>query len=412
MKRKFAFIATIGLAILFAVSCNSDDNDPDTEIVSGDETLPSVQVTQPAPYSPYYKLFVVNEGNFGMNNATLDFLRFKDGNYVRGAFRQMNPNVAGGLGDTANDAKVFLNSLWILMNNSGLVQVLNPVDETVLKDNSGRTIGNIQIPSPRRICFDYYFGYAYVTSYDGAVYDGVDKKGSLYRISLSTLEVVDKIEVGYQPEGVCMCDSYIYVANSGGFHYAATGEYDNTVTVISRSSFTKVQDIEVAPNLREITSDGYDWIYVTGQGDFSTEHSGIYKINGHNNTVMDIPALKDVRVTTFTELVFNDGSAEIYIIGTDDEFDWDKYQKDFNFYKINMQSSYVEKTSLSGKGMSVLVNPYGMAVNGSTGEIYVCDALDYIGPGIVYGFTKDFTLSWQADAGAVCGHPVLYAPVY
>ena len=74
------------------------------------------------------KLFVLNEGGMGSNNASLDFLRFSDGAYVTGAFRKMNPGIAGGLGDVGNDIAVRGDELWIVVNNSGIVEVVSAED--------------------------------------------------------------------------------------------------------------------------------------------------------------------------------------------------------------------------------------------------------------------------------------------
>ena len=137
------------------------------------------------------KIFVLNEGGMGSNNATLDFLRISDGNYVTSAFRKMNPSESAGLGDTGNDITIHGDEIWIAVNNSGIVEVLSAKDET--------EIAAIAVPTPRCIAFDDRYAYvtswagAYATgSYDGGYYvvtDYKNPKGQVYRISLSTKKV-------------------------------------------------------------------------------------------------------------------------------------------------------------------------------------------------------------------------------
>ena len=92
------------------------------------------------------KIFVLNEGQLGSNNATLDFIRVREGLYVTGAFRKMNPDVGGGLGDVGNDIAVHGDEVWMVINNSGIVEVVSAEDET--------EIAAIPVPTPRSIAFD------------------------------------------------------------------------------------------------------------------------------------------------------------------------------------------------------------------------------------------------------------------
>ena len=76
------------------------------------------------------KIFVLNEGQMGANNATLDFIRVQEGQYVTGAFRKMNPDIGAGLGDVGNDIAVHGDEVWMVVNNSGIVEVVSAKDET------------------------------------------------------------------------------------------------------------------------------------------------------------------------------------------------------------------------------------------------------------------------------------------
>ena len=153
----------------------------------------------------FRKLFVLNEGGLGANNATLDFLNLQKGRYVRSSFRKMNPSVAGGLGDVGNDIALLGDELWMVINNSGIVEVASAVDET--------EIAAIAVPTPRNIAFDD--NYAYVTSWAGAyatgtyddkgnytISDSSNPKGCVYRINLKNKKIEGTVEVGLQPEGI------------------------------------------------------------------------------------------------------------------------------------------------------------------------------------------------------------------
>ena len=148
---KKAFLLLLCGAFAFC-ACQKD------RVPSKDSTLDGMAVDVSFLSTSAQKLFVLNEGGMGSNNSTLDFLRFSDGKYITGAFKKMNPEIAAGLGDVGNDIAIHGEEAWIVVNNSGIVEVISAYEET--------EIAAIQVPTPRNIAFDNT--YAYVTSWAGA----------------------------------------------------------------------------------------------------------------------------------------------------------------------------------------------------------------------------------------------------
>ena len=241
--------------------------DPVPEPPSKDADLTGQKVDVSGFPESTRKLFVLNEGGMGSNNASLDFLRLSDGNYITGAFKKMNPNVGAGLGDVGNDVAVHEDELWIVVNNSGIVEVVSAKDET--------EIAAIAVPTPRNIAFDDQ--YAYVTSWAGAyasgsydengyyvITDSKNPKGQVYRIDLKTKTVAGSVEVGYQPEGIACHAGRLYVANSGGISSQLPPDYayDNTLSIIDTKSFKVTETLPVQVNLKNVYADGQGNIYV------------------------------------------------------------------------------------------------------------------------------------------------------
>ena len=168
--KKHALLIISCLLSLAVTGCFKDNGDEPVVITSEDDVLAGEVVTVgEESLQSFYKLFVLNEGNFNKNEASLDFFRFTDGKYVRNAFSQMNPTLTGGLGSVANDFQLFYNTAWITVNQSNLVEVIHAKNE--------KHVTSFEIPSPREIAFDGAF--AYVTSYAGAYYGGEDRLGAL-----------------------------------------------------------------------------------------------------------------------------------------------------------------------------------------------------------------------------------------
>lgn len=358
-------------------------------VPSKDATLDGVTVDVSGISTSAQKLFVLNEGGMGSNNSTLDFLRFKDGKYITGAFKKMNPTEAAGLGDVGNDIAVHGNEVWMVINNSGIVEVVSAQDET--------EIAAITVPTPRNIAFDNT--YAYVTSWAGAyvtygadytISDSKNPKGQVYRINLSTKKVEGSVEVGYQPEGVAVYNGKVYVANSGGIasQLPPTYSYDNTVSIIDAATFQVEKTVEVQVNLKNVYSDGKGNIYVTSLGNYFDVHSGLYMLKaGTASKIADYVSVSALCGDT------------VYCMGTDSEFDWSAA----HIYKAwSVTDGTKKELSLS----VTEATPYGLAVLDAD-TFFVGDAGDYFNPGTVTCYYKG-SKRWSVTAGVCPGHFVLY----
>ena len=388
---KKAILAALAAGLLAFPACDIVDFGPKVpgEGPSKDAELTGEKVDVSAIPEDIRKVFVLNEGGMGSNNASLDFLRLSDGNYITDAFKKMNPAVGAGLGDVGNDIVVIGDEVWIVVNNSGIVEVVSAKDET--------EIDAIQIPTPRNIAFDDK--YVYVTSWAGAyatgnydagyysVNDYKNPKGRVYRISLRNRAVETSVEVGYQPEGIACRDGKLYVANSGGIASQLPPDYayDRTVSVIDTKSFTVAKTLDVQVNLKNVYSDGAGHIYVTCLGDYWGTHSGLYMIDGADAVkhVADYVSVSSVK----------DGI--VYCIGTEDEFDWSGAPKTWKAWscKDGVKSSLAWTVDA--------VTPYGLcALGGNT--FLLGDAGDYFNPGTVSLYSGG--KKWTVSAGVCPGH--------
>ena len=390
--KKTALLLLCGALFLGACSKIEYREEP-----SKDETLTGDMVDVSYFSTAARKVFVLNEGQMGSNNATLDFLRFPYGQYVTSSFKKMNPSVGAGLGDVGNDIAVVNQEVWIVVNNSGIVEVISAVDEIEKKA--------ISVPTPRNICFDD--NYAYVTSWAGAfatgsydenwnyvITDSSNPKGQVYRINLQTKQVEGSVEVGYQPEGIACYDGKLYVANSGGIssQLPPSYSYDNTISIIDVASFTVTKTVEVQVNLKNVYSDGRGNIYVTTLGNYYDVHSGLYMITADNPD-------RVLHVSDYVSFsAFYDGS--VYCVGTESEFDW---YAESHVYEA-WTARYGIKNDLTLRLTET--TPYSMAVI-DPNTILIGDAGDYFNPGVVNCYWNGAKF-WSVQAGVCPGHFAIY----
>ena len=325
--------------------------------------------------------FLLNEGNMGSNKCTLDYYDYASGIYRKNIYAERNPGVVQELGDVGNDLAIYGSKLWAVVNCSNLVEVMDA--------QSARHIGQVSIPNCRYIVFDG--GYAYVSSYAGPVeVDPNYRLGYVARIDTTTLQVKDTCVVGYQPEEMVITGGKLYVANSGGYRVP---DYDNTVSVIDLASFKEIRKIEVAPNLHRMELDPYGKIWVSSRGDYYDVPPKTYIIDTAFDEViecMELLACTDMTLCGDSLYVYS--NAWSYITQT----------SDINYAIVNVKTHQVVTRRFITDGTdSQFQNPYGIAVNPNTREIFVTDARDYITPGKVYCYTPEGRLKWQANTGDI-----------
>lgn len=392
--KKTALLFVSGLLLFSLAACHKDD-EPETpsnqnDVASTDDLLAGETVS----VGDFKKLFVLNEGQMGTNNATLDFLRASDGKYVWNAYNQMNPDIPQGLGDVGNSIAVADDKIWIVVNNSGIVEVASAANE--------RHIATIELPTPRQVALDGK--YAYVTSWNGAYSDyenpsnSKNPKGVVYKIDAKSYKVLANVEVGYQPEGLAVYNGKLYVANSGGISstLAPSYAYDFTVSIIDLSSFAVTKTVEVAPNLKDVFSDGLGTIYVTSLGNYSTAHSGLFAINAASPAAGVRVAGTGSDDQYYGSIAAIDGT-RVYVLGTSNEYDWNASHKWYLWSVSEGTVSREEKFAFEGK------TPY--AIFPFRDQLVVADAVDYFNPGNVslYDLTKG-KKSWTVRAGVCPGH--------
>ena len=388
--------------LLFCCACAlcACQKTPEPETPSKDADLSGTPVNLEPFANAAKKIFVLNEGGLGSNNATLDMLRFSDSQYITGVFKKMNPGIGAGLGDVGNDIAVRQDEVWIVVNNSGIVEILSAKDET--------EIATVAVPTPRGIAFDDK--YAYVTSWAGAfatygqdysITDYDNPKGQVYRIDLSTKKLAGSVEVGYQPEGIACYGGKLYVANSGGLTLPPAYAYDNTVSIIDAASFTVSRTVEVQVNLKNVYASSQGIIYVTSLGNYYDIHSGLYAFPaGNPSGVIRVQGIYKDEATHVTSSCQSGDT--VYCLGTEAEFDWSALRQ-YYVWSVDKETITAYPFSLSG-------TPYGLYVledNSGLQYLLLGDAGDYFNPGTLSCYRLGHNQNekiWSVTAGVCPGH--------
>jgi DNA-binding beta-propeller fold protein YncE len=338
----------------------------------------TILVSEPE-FTSIQGFYLLNEGNMGMNKASLDYYDYPTSEYRRNIFGQANPSVIKDLGDVGNDIQIYGEKLYAVINGSNKVEVMEA--------STARRIGQIDIPNCRYIRF--HEAYAYVTSYAGPVEVNPDysQRGFVAKVDTATLEIVARCLVGYQPDELAVAGNKIYVANSGGYRQP---NYENTISVIDISSFTETKRIPVAYNLQRLRVDRHGMLWATSRGDYKTLLPGLFWVDIQKEVLIDSLS---VSVTA----LHLDGDS-LYFLGASTSGE--------NIYGI---VDVVKKEIVSSKIISDgteknIRSPYGITVNPLTKDIYISDAKDHILPGTLYCFDSYGKQKWYVRTGDIPAH--------
>lgn len=332
-------------------------------------------------------LYVVNEGNMYMNKASLDYVDFTAGSYRKNIYNQANPEVTKGLGDVGNDVGVYGSKLYVVVNGSNKVEVLNV--------KTGKRIQQIDIINCRYITFSK--GRAYVSAYLGQIGDPNAPNGIVAEIDTTTLKETKRVEVGRQPEEMAVVGNNLYVANSGGYTPAS---YENTISVINLDSFKETKRITVAINLHRLKADRYGDLYVTSRGDYLDVPSRLYVISTQTEQV------KKVFDIAAGNLVIDDDLAYIYST----QFNTLTGKSTVSYDMLNVKDEVLLSRKFITDGSDNLIKvPYGIAVHPVSKDVFVTDATDYVTPGVLYCFDAAGKKKWSVETGDI---PAQFAFVY
>lgn len=355
-------------------SCREDEYV--TYMTDEDTGVPSVEETH------FDGLYILNEGNMGANRCTLDYLDLSGTDstihYYRNIYAERNPSTVKELGDVGNDIGIYGSKLWIVVNCSNKVEVCEA--------RSTRRLGQVNIDNCRYLAFDG--GFVYVSSYAGPVQVAENcPLGRVYKVDTLTMQKVDSVVVGYQPEEMAVVDGKLYVANSGGYRVPL---YDNRIMVIDLTTFQVIKEIEVDVNLHRLLADSHGQLWVSTRGNYFDVAPALY-------------CLKDDKVAARLEIPISSMTIvgdSLYYIGTTFSYVDGGYKKDFGIVDVALQRCSVAVTFEAPEIKNITL-PYGIIVNPHDRDFYILDAKNYVSSGELLHFDADGHFLWRVSTGDI-----------
>lgn len=303
--------------------------------------------------TPSNGLIVLCEGLFQQNNSTVSWIDLSSGEISNNMFFQ---KAQRDLGDTGNDLLRYGGKIYIAVNVSSIVEVMDASSFEEI-NHVHMEVNNVS-KQPR-----FMVGHGpnvYVTCYDGYV-DVLDT---------TSLTITQRIAVGSNPEGIAVANNKLYVANSGGLNYPVM---DSTVSVIDLTTKTELTKITVGLNPGDIEVDDNGDVYVISRGDYGSVPSRMVRINSQTDAVEHEYTFDASEISRF-------GTGYFLISYAD-------FSTGANHVGLFNTSS---ETLESGDYMSMagINTVYEVVYIPATDKIYVLDAMDFSTTGYVREFSS------------------------
>lgn len=303
-------------------------------------------------------ILVLSEGVSKQNNSTLAHYNLSEKNTDLNYFQTKNGR---SLGDLANDMIKYGNKIYIVLNGSNQIEVMNAKTGVSIKQIP--MFNGEKAKEPRYIVS--HKGKVYVSSFDDTV----------TRIDTTTLAIDASVSVGRDPEQLCIVNEKLYVTNSGGLEWG-TGNYDKTVSVVDLTTFKEIEKITVGVNPTKIKADENGYLYVLCNGNYSSDPAKFQRIDTKTNVVK---TYSDISVSNYT--IYNN---KIYYYGFDNVIK----VFDCGTEKITNEKFITDETTFD--------NPYlySMQIDTYNGNVYFTDT-NYISNGNVYCYDKNGILKYK-----------------
>jgi YVTN family beta-propeller protein len=304
-------------------------------------------------------ILVLNEGLFNQNNASLTWYDDKTGEINQDVFLSNNQR---GLGDTGNDMIRYGAKIYIVVNVSSTVEIL---DATTLKSiKQIQMLANGKAKQPRNIVA--FGSNVYVSNFDGYV-DVIDTV---------TLTITTRLKVGENPENLCVFNNLLFVSNSGGLN---PPKMDSTISVIDLNSNKEIKKIVVGMNPGNIIQGLNNTLYVSTRGNYNDVKSTWKLVNANTGEI-----IKTFQESVISMELFQDS---LILMNVDNQ----------HLNVFSMKTNTINQSNFIA--LSSFVNPYNIQYLKNRKEICITDANGYVNQGYVSVYDENGKFQYRFKSG-------------
>ncbi len=305
-------------------------------------------------------LYVVNEGTFGMGNASLSFINLEDSTSRTDIDLYKSANNLP-LGDIFQSMALINNNAWLIVNNSSKIEVIATKDS-----KSIATIKGLKSP---RYALEVGPGKVYVTDLFA---------NAISIIDANTNTKTGGIKCNGWTEELIMAQNKVWVTNFKSHYLYVINPINDEIS----------DSIKLAYGGSSILSDKAGKIWVLCSGDLAKNKTGgLFCINPINLSIEKQILFKSASFNPI-KLKQNKANDTLYYIN----------QGIYAMAKTEPEMPSIAKiTQPSGSSF------YGLTINANNGNLLVADAVDFVSRGNVFVYSNSGILLKSYKVGIVPG---------
>ena len=309
--------------------------------------------------SPYYKekgskVVIGCEGNYGWGNASISVYNTKTNEVTNNVFQSQN-NLP--LGDVMQSSTLFDGKLFLVVNNSNKIEVVDTADFKRVGQITGLT-------SPR-----YFCGVSASKAYVTDLY-----ANAITIINPTTYQTIGTISVGAWTEEMLYYNNQLFVTEKG----------TDKVLVIDITTDQITDTITVGREPNSIVLDKNNKIWVLCSGGINESLPKLHRINSATYSVEQTFTFSSINESPNSLRMDSSRTHLLYINN--------------NIYKMNTSATTLPTSAFINNGNSIF---YGLGVSPYTNKVYVADAIDYVQAGKVYQYNFSGNRIQELNVGII-----------
>lgn len=334
------------LIVIACVSCSKEQLGPQCESCNEEIVL-----------SESTDVLIMNEGNFGWGNGSLSLYQPSSNSITNNVFTQAN---SIPLGDVVQSAFEYGNNLYIVVNNSGKIEVVNKTSFTAVATISG-------FNSPR-----YFLPINSTKAYVTDLY-----ANAIQIVDLSTNSITGSISTGGWTEKLLMYNDTVYACDMT----------NDNLLIIDPATNSIIDSIKVGVQPNSLVKDKNNKMWVLCSGGISQDNPKLIKFNPQLRTIESTFIFSSISDSPSNLCINKDGS-ELYYTNS-------------NIYQMNVNATSLPSGFFIANNNNTF---YGLGIHPDSDEIYVADAVDYVQSGVIFRYSASGTLLHQFNSGIIPGN--------
>jgi DNA-binding beta-propeller fold protein YncE len=318
-------------------------------------------------------VFISNEGNFTYGNASLSYIDFTADTIYNYIFKK---STTYPLGDVAQSMSLINGKLYIVINNSGKIYIINP--------NNANYIGKInKLTSPRYIIP--------IDSTKAYVSDLYSKSVSI--INLKNNKITGNININAPSEQMLAYSNYIFVVCWNKSH---------KLVKINKQTNQVADSINITYQPNSLVIDKYNRLWVLSDGGLDPDTNKDQKpaltcINPDNMQIIKKFEFASKSASP-THLCINYKKDTLFFLNSS----WSNTSNIVNagVFRMSVDAKNLPAQAFIPEKKELF---YSLAVNNNS-QIFVSDAIDYVQPGIILKYSSNGNLIKKYQAAIIPGN--------